>query len=291
MVAVSPDRGFTRWTMTVLPDGTARTETLGDVVNLASAAAGATVIGATDGSLNPEALIDGTEATNWGGVTEAQVDESNPSVAVDLAGDVSTVKRVQVSAYLTPAPESTTDVPLAQEDPDSGSRFTALRQFALEACTADCASAGATWTRFYVSPSDAFPSELPRPVAPTLNMRAFDVPDTEAAAVRLVTLENQCTGQEAYAGEQTASATVLTDCKEGSDRGTIVHASELQVFGDGRRLPEQPARDPATGTGGGNGTGTGTGTGTGHGHGHHDHRHHHADRHAPPARRSGPRSP
>src|SRR5690349_23442439 len=39
-VAVSPDRGFTRWTMTVLADGQARTETLGDVVNLASAAAG-----------------------------------------------------------------------------------------------------------------------------------------------------------------------------------------------------------------------------------------------------------
>ena len=41
-----------------------------------------------DGSLNPEALIDGTEATNWGGVTAAQVDESHPSVAVDLVGDV-----------------------------------------------------------------------------------------------------------------------------------------------------------------------------------------------------------
>ena len=133
------------------------------MVNLATAAAGATVIGATDGSLNPEALIDGTEATNWGGVTAANVDESNPSVAVDLAGDVSTVKRVQVSAYLTPAPASPTDIPLAQDDPDSGSRFTALRQFALEACTADCASAEATWTRFYTSPADAFPSALPAP--------------------------------------------------------------------------------------------------------------------------------
>ncbi len=206
MVAVSPDRGFTRWTMTVLPGGGDRTETLGDVVNLASAAAGATVLGSTEGSLNPEALIDGTEATNWGGVTDAQVDESNPSVSVDLAGDVSTVKRVQVSAYLTPAPASPTDVPLAQDDPDSGSRFTALRQFALEACTAGCDAADATWTRFYTSPEDAFPSALPRPVAPTLNMRVFDVPDTQAAAVRLVTLENQCTGQEAYAGDQTASA-------------------------------------------------------------------------------------
>ncbi|HEY0646032.1 MAG TPA: M36 family metallopeptidase, partial [Nocardioides sp.] len=247
MVAVSPDRGFTRWTMTVLPDAD-RTETVGDVVNLASAAAGATVIGSTDGSLNPEALIDGTEATNWGGVTEAQVDESNPSVSVDLAGDVQTVKRVQVSAYLTPAPASPTDVPLAQDDPDSGSRFTALRQFALEACTADCGTAGATWTRFYTSPADAFPSALPRPVAPTLNLREFDVPDTQAAAVRLVTLENQCTGQEAYAGQQTASATVLTDCKEGSDRGTIVHASELQVFGDAPTLPRQPAQTGTSGS-------------------------------------------
>jgi extracellular elastinolytic metalloproteinase len=262
MVAVSPDRGFTRWTMTVPADGADRTETIGDVVNLAGAAAGASVIDATEGSLNADALIDGTEATNWGGVTEAQVDESRPYVSVDLAGDVSTVRRVQVSAYLTPAPASATDLPLAQEDPDSGSRFTALRQFALEACTADCASEDATWTEFYTSPADAFPSTLPRPVAPTLTMRAFDVPDTQAAAVRLVTLENQCTGQEAYAGQQTASATVLTDCKEGSDRGTIVHAAELQVFGEDATLPTQPTT-PGTGTGDGTGSGTGTGTGDG----------------------------
>jgi hypothetical protein len=49
---------------------------------------------------------------------------------------------------------------------------------------------------------------------------------------------------------------VLTDCKEGSDRGTIVHASELQVFGDAPTLPQQP-------TGSNTGTGTGTGTTTG----------------------------
>ncbi|MCY4725773.1 M36 family metallopeptidase [Nocardioides sp. STR2] len=262
MLAVSPDRGFTRWTMTVPADGAARTETVGDVVNLASAAAGASVIGATDGSLNPEALIDGTETTNWGGVAEAQVDESHPSVAVDLAGDVSTVRRVQVSAHLTPAPASGTDIPLAQDDPDSGSRFTALRQFALEACTSGCGSPDATWTRFYTSPADAFPSTLPRPVAPTLTMRGFDVPDTEAAAVRLVTLENQCTGQEAYAGQQTASTTVLTDCKEGSDRGTIVHAAELQVFGEDATLPAQPGQPGGTTTGTGGSTGTAPGTGT-----------------------------
>ena len=80
------------------------------------------------------------------------------------------------------------------------------------------------------SPDDAFPSEAPRPVAPTLTMRAFDVPDTQAAAVRLVALQNQCTGNPAYAGELDTDDLNATDCKTGSDRGTIVHAAELQVF-------------------------------------------------------------
>ena len=90
------------------------------------------------------------------------------------------------------------------------------------------------------------------------------MPDTQAAAVRLVTLENQCTGQEAYAGQQIAGTDAPdTDCKEGSDRGTIVHAAELQVFGDDATLPQQP-------------------DGTGHGHRHrhrHGHRHRHRHRH------------
>ena len=231
MLAVSPDHGFTRFTLSVPAGGGDLAVRVADDLNVAAAAAGATVIGATEGSLNPEHLIDGTEATNWGGVTAENVDVSNPSVAVDLAGDTQTVRRVNVSAYLTPAPASDDPVPLAQDDPDSGSRFTALRQFALEACTADCGSAGATWTRFYTSPADAFPSVKPRPVAPTLTMRGFDVPDTEAAAVRLVTLDNQCTGGPDYAGEQDADPVNDTDCATASDRGTIVHAAELQVFG------------------------------------------------------------
>jgi hypothetical protein len=57
----------------------------------------------------------------------------------------------------------------------------------------------------------------------------------------------------AYAGQQAASTTVLTDCKEGSDRGAVVHAAELQVFGEDATLPQQP--DPA---GGGTGAGPGT---------------------------------
>ena len=116
------------------------------------------MIGATAGSLNPEALIDGTEATNWGGVTERQRRRAKPSVAVDLAGGVHTVRRVQVSAMLTPAPADPNALPLAA-DPDSGSRFTALRQFALEACVSGCAAdRRRRGSAFFTSAADAFPA-------------------------------------------------------------------------------------------------------------------------------------
>lgn len=246
MLYVSPDRGFHRFELTVA-DGAARTVTIDDAQpNLASAAAGATVIDATDGSLNADALIDGTEATNWGGVTAENVDTSKPYVAVDLAGDVQTIDRVQVSALLTPTTVPDSGLPVAQEDPDSGSRFTALRKFELQACVADCAGAGATWTTFFTSADDAFPGTRPRPVAPDQTLRAFDVPATQAAAVRLVALENQCTGNDEYAGEQDNDPNNATDCATASDRGTIVHAAELQVFAAGAPAGEAAAGGTAT---------------------------------------------
>lgn len=228
MLFVSPTRGFKRFTMTVRP-GRSTTVAVAAPKNLAAARAGAKVLGSTAGSLNPESLIDGTEDTNWGGVTTGNVDASHPFVTVDLAGGVHTVRRVQVSAMLHPAPASPTDIPLAA-DPDSGSRFTALRRFALEACVSACSTAGATWKRFYTSSPDAFPARVPRPVAPDLTLRSFAVPPTRAAAVRFVVLENQCTGYAGYAGEQDNDPLNDTDCKTGSDRGTIVHAAELQVY-------------------------------------------------------------
>ena len=48
--------------------------------------------------------------------------------------------------------------------------------------------------------------------------------------MRLVALENQCTGYEGYAGEIDADPLNDTDCATASDRGTIVHAAELQVY-------------------------------------------------------------
>jgi hypothetical protein len=228
MLFVSRRGGFDRFTLRVAP-GEHRTVRLHAGRNLASDKAGASVIGASEGSLNAKSLIDGTEGTAWGGVSDSNVDATHPFVAVDLAGRVHRVHRVQVSAMLNPAPASPTDVPLAA-DPDSGSRFTALRRFALEACVHRCASPKATWKRFYVSPGDAFPAMRPRPVAPNLVLRSFAVPTTRAAAVRLVALENQCTGFAGYAGDQDKDPTNNTDCKTASDRGSIVHAAELQVY-------------------------------------------------------------
>ena len=228
MLYVSARRGFKRFTMTVKP-GQHKVVRVRAPKNLAGAASGAKVIGSSAGSLNSKWLIDGTEATAWGGVSTENVDASHPFVTVDLAGGVHRVRRVQVSAMLNPAPADPNALPLAA-DPDSGSRFTALRSFALEACVSNCSSTNATWKRFFVSRANSFPGVQPRPVAPNLILRSFKVPRTRAAAIRFVTLENQCTGYKGYAGEQDNDPTNDTDCKTASDRGTIVHAAELQVY-------------------------------------------------------------
>jgi hypothetical protein len=228
MLYTAPGRGFQRFHLKVLP-GQHKTVHVRTHKNLAAATAGAKVLATSAGSLNQKFLIDGKEATAWGGVSATNVDATHPFVTVDLAGGVHRVRRVQVSAMLNPAPPSPTDVPLAA-DPDSGSRFTALRQFALEACVKSCSSANAKWKRFYVSKANAFPALRPRPVAPNLTLRSFRVKPTRAAAIRFVVLENQCTGFKGYAGEQDNDPTNDTDCKAASDRGTIVHAAELQVY-------------------------------------------------------------
>jgi hypothetical protein len=61
-------------------------------------------------------------------------------------------------------------------------------------------------------------------------MRSFSFKPTKASAVRLVVLNNQCTGFAGYAGELDNDPITTTDCATGSERGTVVHAAELQVF-------------------------------------------------------------
>jgi extracellular elastinolytic metalloproteinase len=234
MIAQAPGHGAQRFTLKVTA-GQVRTVRPTLPVNLASLEAGAKVLGSTPGSLNVNWLFDDTEATNWGGVNGGKnVDDSHPFVTVDLAGGLRTVHRVQVSALLRPPPASPTDaLPVlvgGVDDPDSGSRFTALRKFAIQACRASCATSAAKWVTIYTSSANAFPGARPRPVAPNLTLRSFDVKDTLASALRLVVLENQCTGFAGYAGEQDNDPLNDTDCKTGSDRGQFVHVAEFQVF-------------------------------------------------------------
>lgn len=191
--------------------------------NYAASANGAKVLGTTGGeSRNPQYAIDGTELNGWGVVSTDNVDATKPTISIDLAGSKPvTIRSLAVSASLRPAWPG---------DDTAGSRFTALRQFAVEACVKSCSSAGAKWKRFYTSPANAFPSVRPRPVAPNLNMRAFQTKPTKATALRLVVLENQCSGFAGYAGELDTDPLNATDCKTGSDRGTIAHVTELQAF-------------------------------------------------------------
>jgi hypothetical protein len=191
-------------------------------VNTASAAAGATATG--DGTGHGE-LIDDTEATNWER-TGAAV--AGTQVTVDLAGGAQVVDRVNVSALL-----HGTDNGDVTDDAENQSRFSALRQFELQACSAGCGDP-ASFTAFYTSPANAFPGAPPRPVTPDLNLRSFDVPDTTATHLRLVVQSNQCTGSSVFATEQETDPDTPSDCRATtgpvarSDRA--VRAAELQVF-------------------------------------------------------------
>jgi len=115
----------------------------------------------------------------------------------------------------------------------SQNRFSALRQFELLACEArgavDCTQAE-QFTSVLTSPADAFPSVVPRPRAPELLLRSFDVPTTRATHVRLRVLTNQCTGTPGYQGDQDDDPINVTDCDAGSTQDDNVRAAELQVF-------------------------------------------------------------
>ncbi len=228
----APGYGMTRFTQAVSAGQTVNRE-LHLSPNLASSSKGATIDGASPGSVNTGALIDDTENTNYAARSQAAgVNVTKPFVNVNLAGTAPTmVRSVKVSAMLRPADES---------DDEAGSRFTALRQFALETCTqsatSNCSSVlpggtpGSPYTRIFTSAANAFPSTLPRPLAPDLLFRTFDVPDTAATHLRIVTLHNQCTGTPEYQGEQDNDPLNATDCDTASDRGQSVRAAELEAF-------------------------------------------------------------
>jgi uncharacterized repeat protein (TIGR01451 family) len=170
-------------------------------------------------------MFDDTERTNWTGLAPAA-----SFVTVDLQGGVHNVKRVNVSAMLNPY---------------NGGRFRALRQFEIWTCNglAVTCAAPASFTKIYTSPANAFPGVRPRPTAGDLNLRSFDVPDTNATHVQLRVVSNQCTATgTGFRGDQDADPTNNPDCVAGSDADLDVKAAELQVFSSAVNLPP---RDPA----------------------------------------------
>lgn len=226
MLYVGPTHGFMRFTMTVARGKKTQIVKVRTSKNLAAKKSGAKILRADKGSTNTGFLIDGTEEFSWRDASAQNVDKHHPYVVVDLAGGVHKIRTVSVSGMLRPAFGNLNGA----SDQDAGSRFTAIRRFAISACLKNCGSPKAKWKKVFVSAKDAFPSTRPRPVAPTLNMRAFRIPATRAAALKLTVLENQCTGFSGYAGELDADPINDTDCKTASDRGQVVHVAELQAF-------------------------------------------------------------
>ncbi|MFF4864164.1 M36 family metallopeptidase [Streptomyces sp. NPDC001231] len=225
-VAVAPGYGLVRFDFQVGGKSN-RTVPVHMERNLASAAAGATVTG--DG-LNLARLIDDDEGTNWAFVGDkTRTSVVGKGVSIHLAGDgPSKIRRVQVSALNRP-----TDSKDPGGDTGSQSRFSALRQFQISACirteSVDCSQPG-QFKPVYTSAADAFAAAKPRPAAPDLTMRSFDIPLTTATDLRFETVTNQCIGGPAFAGEQDNDPNNVTDCATGSTAAFNVRASEFQVF-------------------------------------------------------------
>ena len=192
--------------------------------NLASSANGATASG--DG-INLTKLIDDTEATNWASLG-SPVAGKQVTVRLDPSRQGHQIRRIGVSAMLrTRLPADPDGDTLAQ------SRYSALRQLEFLTCEArrgvDC-SQNAHFSVIFTSPADAFPATVPRPRAPDLIMRSFNVPRTRATHVRLRVVTNQCTGTPGYQGDQDDDPINITDCEDGSTQDDNVRAAELQVF-------------------------------------------------------------
>ncbi|WP_459973046.1 M36 family metallopeptidase [Nocardioides pyridinolyticus] len=245
-IAQAPGYGAHRFKATFAPNGD-RTITVPMRKNLASVTNGAT---ATGDGINLESLIDDTEETNWASLESAgTASEGNGEgdqvkgrqVTVQLGKTAVPVRTVQVSAALRPTDAS-------NEDSGSQSRFSALRSFEILACNATvdgntCTDDEAEFDVIYRSSADAFPGVRPRPTAPDLALRPFDVRDVKATHIRIRVRDNQCTGGPLYQADANPSNDPVfsnPDCDSTEttpDRAVLsppaemVRIAELQVFG------------------------------------------------------------
>ncbi len=228
LLAQAPGFGSKRFSLSLKP-GMVKLAEVNMPRNLASATNGATAGG--DG-VNRDKLIDDTEATNWafiGDTTDTVQEEAEGrqvTVRLDPSKPSHMISRVQVSAQLRPR------IHTDPADPGTQGRFSALRSFQILVCQV---KAGVNCTQdaqftLVLTSMEAFPSVLPRPRAPELAIRSFDIPDVPATYVRIRVLENQCTGNPDFLGEQDQDPQFTTDCISGSAQDDIVRAAELQVF-------------------------------------------------------------
>jgi hypothetical protein len=75
-------------------------------------------------------------------------------------------------------------------------------------------------------------------LAPDLLVRQFDIPDTTATHLKLIVLNNQCTGAAEYRGDQDNDPTSDSDCVSGSSttnpllapKAPTVKAAEIEAF-------------------------------------------------------------
>jgi hypothetical protein len=235
--ANAPGYGFVRF-RTEFRAGRSRTIDLYFATNWASRHKGAVAAG--DGTRQLD-LIDDTERTNWhSGGAPVQ----GRQVTVQLGGGSHKLDRAQVSAYLTLENEGDPEMPPDPPTPGTQNRFTALRAFELWGCTTGCGGTG-DWSLVYRSAPDFFPTDAPRPVAPELTLRGFDLKGEQRSNrfthIRLVVLDNQCTGNTAFHGDQDNDPGMNADCRTGSPpnflpRGNDVRASELQLYSSDHRV-------------------------------------------------------
>jgi extracellular elastinolytic metalloproteinase len=180
-------------------------------------------------------LIDDTERTNWttaGDITGGNLSVDGKKVTINLAGsEPVNIKHIQVSSMLRSGVVATPALANAGQN-----RFTALRQFEVWACNAkkdDC-STDAGFAKVYTSAANAFPGDPPRPVAPHMILRDFDIPNTKATHLRLVAKTSQCTGGPMFQGEQDADPIAgTTDCDSNvpaNNARSFVRAAEFQAF-------------------------------------------------------------
>jgi len=232
-----PGYGHHRFTATVAAGASTLTFTI--PTNLASVSKGATVVTSATAaeSITPEAmntLIDDDEGTGVRIGDEGLVEGAY--AIVQLAGGAKSVSRLHLSTSAGPA---------------NPGRFTGIRQFEVRTCNGACTNPETDFENVvFTSAEDAFPSVLIRPTQPTLNLREFEFPATMASHVMVRVISSQCTGNALYLGDNDNDPLVNADCASFvpplasgvnilgmtvnltlTPPGSVVRASDIQVFG------------------------------------------------------------